>query len=54
MEAEKAQVVAITVKDKLVAIVHHDLKTRHQIFYKVEEMGADEIKDLLNTKEQSV
>ena len=42
----------LTIKDKdntLVAIVHNDLKRRAQVFYKVKECGAEDIKDLLET-----
>ena len=44
----------LTIKDKdenLIAIVYNDMKRRAQIFYKVEEMGVDEIKSLLDNKE---
>jgi hypothetical protein len=40
----------LTVKNKdkqLIAIVHRDDKNSHQVFYKVTEMGVDDIKSLL-------
>lgn len=50
MEAEKTQVIGVVVDNNLKAIVYHDMKTREQVFFKVEKMTADEIKDLLNTE----
>ncbi len=42
----------LTVKDKgdeLVAIVHNDEKTHHQVFYSVKKMGVEDIKQLLES-----
>lgn len=50
MIVEKAQILQIMVDDKLKAIVHHDMQSRNQVFYKVEKMDADEIKDLLTAE----
>jgi len=30
----------------LLAIVRHDMNSRHQVFYKVIEMGSDDLMDL--------
>lgn len=40
----------LTVKDSngdLIAVIHRDEKSKHQVFYSVKEMGADDIKLLL-------
>ena len=50
MEAEKIQVIGVSIEKKLAVVVHHDLHTHNQTFYKVTKMDADEIKDLLNNK----
>lgn len=40
-------VVKVMVGNELVAVVHNDMKKRSQIFYSCKEMGADDIKTLL-------
>lgn len=50
MIVEKTQVLQIMLDNQLAAIVHHDMQSRNQIFYKVEKMDADQIKDLLTAE----
>jgi hypothetical protein len=41
----------LTIKDTdgtLLAIVYNDIKRRSQVFFKVSELGAEEIKNLLD------
>ncbi len=40
-------VLTITKNDELLAVVHHDVHKRSQIFYECKEMGSDDIKLLL-------
>ena len=42
----------ITIKEnnELVAVVYKDLKSRHNVFYRCEEMSFDELSDLLKLK----
>lgn len=48
MIPEKASVIAISGEfGKLVAIVYKDEKTRHNVFFKCEEMDFEEIESLL-------
>jgi hypothetical protein len=42
-------VLKIIDNNEVVAIVHHDLKKRSQIFYSCKEMGAEDVKNLLIT-----
>lgn len=42
----------LTIKDKdknLIAIVYNDLQKRSQVFFRVAECGAEDIKNLLET-----
>lgn len=52
METDKTVVLTIKQSGKLSNIVFQDTTTHNQVFYKVEKMSMDEIKDLLETKAQ--
>ncbi len=47
MITEEESVLTIKENDRLIAIVFNDLKSHHKIFYKVDEMGMDQIKELM-------
>lgn len=48
MSTELMGVLTIKKDNELKAVVYNNLKKRSQVFYKVTEMGVDEIKDLLD------
>jgi hypothetical protein len=50
METKKDSALFISKGDSLIAICHLDQKTHHNVFYKVEMMGADQIAELLGEK----
>lgn len=47
IETKEEGVLTILENGNLIAISYKDLKTHHNIFYKVEEMSMDELKDFL-------
>ena len=47
METELVGVLTIKKDGELVAVVHNDLKKRSQVLYTTKEMGAEDIKSLL-------
>lgn len=42
-------VLKVTKDGEVIAIVHNDMQKRSQIFYACKEMGAEDIKQLLET-----
>lgn len=54
IEVQTEEVITVLNDGELVAVIHHDMKKKSQVFSACKEMGQDEVKELLININQKI